>query len=56
VIAKIYALLPWRTAQGNVESGLEAKGVPRRERRHWRGNASGWWAFTTGTRTSCPGA
>ncbi|MFI9818051.1 ABC transporter ATP-binding protein [Saccharothrix variisporea] len=27
-----YALLPWRTAQGNVEFGLEAVGVPRRER------------------------
>jgi NitT/TauT family transport system ATP-binding protein len=27
-----YALLPWRTAQANVEFGLEAKGVPRRER------------------------
>ena len=27
-----YALLPWRTARGNVEFGLEATGVPRRER------------------------
>ncbi|MFG3258218.1 ABC transporter ATP-binding protein [Streptomyces sp. NPDC048172] len=27
-----YALLPWRTARGNVEFGLEAIGVPRRER------------------------
>ncbi len=27
-----YALLPWRTALGNVEFGLEATGVPRRER------------------------
>ncbi|MFC9085066.1 ABC transporter ATP-binding protein [Nocardiopsis dassonvillei] len=27
-----YALLPWRTAQGNVEFGLEAKGLPRRPR------------------------
>ncbi|MFF5444213.1 ABC transporter ATP-binding protein [Streptomyces sp. NPDC012888] len=27
-----YALLPWRTAQGNVEFGLEATGVPRRRR------------------------
>ncbi|MGI5348199.1 ABC transporter ATP-binding protein [Streptomyces sp. CA-250714] len=27
-----YALLPWRTARGNVEFGLEAAGVPRRER------------------------
>jgi NitT/TauT family transport system ATP-binding protein len=29
-----YALLPWRTAQGNVELGLETKGgLPRAERR-----------------------
>lgn len=28
-----YALLPWRTAQSNVELGLEAKGLPRAERR-----------------------
>lgn len=27
------ALLPWRTAVRNVELGLEARGVPRRERR-----------------------
>ncbi|MGY1438701.1 ABC transporter ATP-binding protein [Streptomyces reniochalinae] len=27
-----YALLPWRTARGNVEFGLEAGGTPRRER------------------------
>ena len=27
-----YALLPWRTAQSNVEFGLAASGVPRRER------------------------
>jgi NitT/TauT family transport system ATP-binding protein len=26
-------LLPWRTALGNVEYGLEMRGVPRRERR-----------------------
>ncbi|ADG98086.1 ABC transporter related protein [Segniliparus rotundus DSM 44985] len=28
-----YALLPWRTARGNVELGLEAKKLPRRQRR-----------------------
>lgn len=28
-----YALLPWRTALGNVAFGLEATGVPRRERK-----------------------
>jgi NitT/TauT family transport system ATP-binding protein len=33
VVFQQYALLPWRTAQGNVEFGLEAKGVARRERR-----------------------
>ncbi|HEY4044241.1 MAG TPA: ABC transporter ATP-binding protein [Rhodopila sp.] len=27
-----YALFPWRTATRNVEFGLEAKGVPKRER------------------------
>jgi NitT/TauT family transport system ATP-binding protein len=32
VVFQQYALLPWRTAQGNIEFGLEAKGVPRRER------------------------
>src|SRR2546423_14094393 len=33
IVFQQYALLPWRTAQANVEFGLEAKGVPRRERR-----------------------
>ncbi|MFJ7070572.1 ABC transporter ATP-binding protein [Streptomyces sp. NPDC101115] len=32
IVFQQYALLPWRTAQGNVEFGLEAVGVPRRER------------------------
>ena len=32
VVFQQSALLPWRTAQGNVEFGLEAKGVPRRQR------------------------
>lgn len=32
IIFQQYALLPWRTALGNVEFGLEATGVPRRER------------------------
>ncbi|MBG0568584.1 ABC transporter ATP-binding protein [Actinoplanes aureus] len=32
IVFQQYALLPWRTAQGNVEFGLEAKNVPRRER------------------------
>ena len=32
IVFQQYALLPWRTAQANVEFGLEAKGVPRRQR------------------------
>src|SRR2546423_4952431 len=32
IVFQQYALLPWRTALSNVEFGLEAKGVPRRER------------------------
>lgn len=32
VVFQQYALLPWRTARANVEFGLEAKGVGRRER------------------------
>jgi NitT/TauT family transport system ATP-binding protein len=32
IVFQQYALLPWRTAQANVEFGLEAKGIPRRDR------------------------
>ena len=32
VVFQQYALLPWRTARANVEFGLEASGIPRRER------------------------
>jgi NitT/TauT family transport system ATP-binding protein len=32
VVFQQYALLPWRTALANVQFGLEAKHVPRRER------------------------
>ncbi|MER6447298.1 ABC transporter ATP-binding protein [Streptomyces venezuelae] len=33
IVFQQYALLPWRTALGNVEFGLEATGVQRRERK-----------------------
>ncbi|MFJ7591989.1 ATP-binding cassette domain-containing protein [Streptomyces sp. NPDC097617] len=33
IVFQQYALLPWRTALGNVEFGLEATGVPRRARK-----------------------
>ena len=33
IVFQQYALFPWRTAQSNVEFGLEGKGIPRRERR-----------------------
>lgn len=32
IVFQQYALYPWRTALGNVEFGLEAKGIGRRER------------------------
>lgn len=32
IVFQQYALFPWRTALANVEFGLEAKAVPRRER------------------------
>jgi NitT/TauT family transport system ATP-binding protein len=32
VVFQQYALFPWRTAQANVEFGLEVKGIARRER------------------------
>ncbi|GAB7192827.1 ABC transporter ATP-binding protein [Kineococcus sp. NUM-3379] len=32
IVFQQYALLPWRTAQGNVELALEARKLPRRER------------------------
>ncbi len=32
IVFQQYALFPWRTAQSNVEFGLEAKGLPRRQR------------------------
>jgi NitT/TauT family transport system ATP-binding protein len=32
IVFQQYALFPWRTAQANVEFGLEAKAVPKKER------------------------
>lgn len=32
IVFQQYALFPWRTTQGNVEFGLEAKGVSKKER------------------------
>ena len=32
IVFQQYALFPWKTAQGNIEFGLEAKGVPKKER------------------------
>ncbi|MFI6790592.1 ABC transporter ATP-binding protein [Nonomuraea sp. NPDC050383] len=33
IVFQQYALFPWRTARANVEFGLEAKAVPKKERR-----------------------
>ncbi|MEU0506612.1 ABC transporter ATP-binding protein [Nocardia sp. NPDC005998] len=33
IVFQQYALLPWRTARANIEFGLEAKGLRRRDRR-----------------------
>lgn len=57
IVFQQYALLPWRTAQGNVEFGLEATGVPRRQRAARARSTSTWSvspASRTATRTSCP--
>lgn len=35
IVFQQYALFPWRTAQANIEFGLEAKGYGVRERRDW---------------------
>jgi NitT/TauT family transport system ATP-binding protein len=32
IVFQQYALLPWKTAQGNVEFGLEVKKIPRKDR------------------------
>lgn len=33
IVFQQYALFPWKTARGNIEFGLEAKGIPKSERR-----------------------
>lgn len=33
IVFQQYALFPWKTARGNIEFGLEAKGIPKHERR-----------------------
>lgn len=38
VVFQQYALLPWRTARTNIEFGLEAKGVPKKDRRDIAGH------------------
>jgi NitT/TauT family transport system ATP-binding protein len=32
IVFQQYALFPWKTAMGNIEFGLEAKGIPKKER------------------------
>ena len=32
IVFQQYALFPWKTARGNIEFGLEAKGIPNNER------------------------
>lgn len=32
IVFQQYALFPWKTARGNIEFGLEAKGIPKHER------------------------
>jgi len=33
IVFQQYALFPWKTVRGNVEFGLEAQGIPKKERR-----------------------
>ena len=37
IVFQQYALFPWKTARGNIEFGLEAKGIPKQE---WKKKAS----------------
>ena len=37
IVFQQYALFPWKTARGNIEFGLEAKGIPKRE---WKEKAN----------------
>ncbi|MFD5022986.1 ABC transporter ATP-binding protein [Paenibacillus sp. NPDC058367] len=38
IVFQQYALFPWKTARGNIEFGLEAKGIPKHERREQVGH------------------
>ena len=38
IVFQQYALFPWKTARGNIEFGLEAKGVPKQERKEQAGH------------------
>jgi NitT/TauT family transport system ATP-binding protein len=33
IVFQQYALFPWKTAKGNIEFGLEAQGIPRKQRK-----------------------
>ena len=37
IVFQQYALFPWKTARGNIEFGLEAKGIPKQE---WKKKAN----------------
>ncbi|GAB3846190.1 hypothetical protein GCM10029963_25570 [Micromonospora andamanensis] len=59
IVFQQYALLPWRTAAGNVAFGLEAKGCPGRTEptsSHSTWTWSGWVPSPDTIRTSSPAA
>ena len=59
LVFQTFALMPWLTVQANVELGLEARGVPREERRRAALQAStpsDWTDSRTRTRRSSPAA
>lgn len=38
IVFQQYALFPWKTARGNIEFGLEAKGIPKSQRKEQSDN------------------